>query len=80
MTEEPREKLTLTVPEVAAILRISRGAAYEAARTGALPGVLHFGRTIRISRYALNQFLSAQGTNGKTEEVCSTRRLTQPFN
>lgn len=80
MTEEPIEKLTLTVPEVAAILRISRGAAYEAAKTGALPGVLRFGRTIRISRYALNQFLSAQGTNGKTEEVCSIRRLTQPFN
>ena len=62
-----QEPLTYTIPEVAALLRISRGAAYEAARTGLLPGVLHFGRTIRISRYALNQFLSAQDTGCKTE-------------
>ena len=52
-----KERLTLTIPEVAAILRISRGRAYEAVRTGALPGVLHFGRTIRISRYAIDQLL-----------------------
>ncbi len=51
------ERLTLTVPEVAALLRISRGAAYEAVRTGTLPGVLHFGRTIRISRHAIEQLL-----------------------
>ena len=60
------ERLTLTIPEVAKLLRIGRSAAYEAARTGALLGVLHFGRTIRISRYALNQFLSAQDTGCKT--------------
>ncbi|MFC2056015.1 helix-turn-helix domain-containing protein [Chloroflexota bacterium] len=52
-----QERLTLTVPEVAALLRISRGAAYEAVRTGALPGVFHFGRTIRISKYAIDQLL-----------------------
>jgi len=63
------ERLTFTIPEVAKLLRIGRSAAYEAARTGALPGVLHFGRTIRVSKYALNQFLSAQGTNSKTEKV-----------
>ena len=64
-----QEPLTYTIPEVAALLRISRGAAYEAARTGLLPGVLHFGRTIRVSRCALYQFLSAQGTSDKTEEI-----------
>lgn len=52
-----KEGLTLTVPEVAALLRISRGAAYEAIRTGALPGVLHFGRTIRVSKYAIERLL-----------------------
>lgn len=63
------EQLTLTIPEVAKLLRIGRNTAYEAARTGALPGVLHFGRTIRVSRYALNQFLSAQGKDGKSEDI-----------
>ena len=38
-----RVRPVLTVPEAAQILGISRGLAYEAARTGALP-VLQFGR------------------------------------
>jgi len=57
------ERLTLTIPEVAKLLRISRNTAYEGARTGALPGVLHFGRAIRISRYVLNEFLNGQHTD-----------------
>lgn len=63
------ERLTLTIPEVAKLLRIGRNTAYEAARTGAMPGVLHFGRTIRVSKYALNQFLSGQGNDRKGDDI-----------
>ena len=58
-----KDRLTLTVPEVAALLRISRGACYEAVRTGVLPGVLRFGRVIRLSRYAIEQMLAGQEVN-----------------
>ena len=57
-------KLTLTVPEVAALLRISRGACYEAVRTGQIPS-LRFGRLIRIPRHALEQLLNAHHIDGK---------------
>ena len=59
------ERLTLTIPEVAKLLRIGRNTAYEAARTGALPGVLHFGRTLRVSKFALEQLLNAHHVDGK---------------
>jgi len=39
----------LTVDEVASVLRISRGAAYESIRRGDIPA-LHVGRTIRVAR------------------------------
>lgn len=42
----------LTVEEAAEVLRISRGSAYEAVRTGDLPHV-RIGRTIRVPRRAL---------------------------
>lgn len=47
----------LTVQEAARLLRISRGAAYEAIRTGAIPSV-RIGRTLRVPRQALNQMLA----------------------
>jgi len=62
------KRLTLTIPEVAKLLRIGRGTAYEAVRTGLIPS-LHFGRCIRIPRHALELMLNAQGTGGKTEEI-----------
>lgn len=46
----------LTVPEAAQLLRIGRGAAYEAARTGELPTV-RIGRTLRVPRHALAALL-----------------------
>jgi len=48
----------LTVEEVARLLRISRGAAYQAARRGELPGVRRVGRTLRVSRDAVLNWLS----------------------
>lgn len=59
-----KEELTLTIPEVAKILRIGRTTAYEAVRTGQIPS-LRFGRVIRVPRHALESLLSAQGTDGK---------------
>lgn len=47
---------TLTVEEAAAVLRISRGAAYQAARTGELPTV-RLGRTLRVPRARLLELL-----------------------
>lgn len=46
-------ELYLTVDEAAAILRISRNAAYKAAANGDLPGVVRIGRTYRVRRSAL---------------------------
>ena len=47
----------LTVEEAAKVLRISRGAAYEAVRTNALPHV-RIGRTIRVPRAGLLDLLA----------------------
>jgi len=62
------ERLTLTVPEVARLLRISKGSCYEAIHTGQIPS-LRFGRSIRVPRHALERLLDAQGTTGKVEEI-----------
>jgi excisionase family DNA binding protein len=43
----------LTVPEVARLLRINRGRAYEMANNGTLPGTVRLGRTIRVDRERL---------------------------
>ena len=50
------EFLTLTVEEAAHLLGISRGLAYEMARSGKLP-VIRFGRRLLISRRALERML-----------------------
>ena len=59
----------LTVEEVAKLLRISRGAAYQAVRRGELPGVRRVGRTLRVSRDAVLSWLG-QG--------CVSRKGTDP--
>lgn len=51
----------MTVPEVAAFLRIDRNTAYLAVRQGWIPSV-RLGRTIRISRAAVLEWL----TKGQT--------------
>lgn len=48
--------LVLTVEEMAEVLRISRGSAYEGIRSGEIPHV-RIGRTIRVSRHLLLKFL-----------------------
>ena len=59
-----QERLCLSVPEAAKILGISRGLAYELARSGRLPA-LRFGRRLLISRAALERMLNkAQEAGG----------------
>lgn len=55
MEDEPR---FLSVPEVAQLLRINRGRAYEMAASGSLPGVIRLGRTIRVDRVRLLEELA----------------------
>jgi excisionase family DNA binding protein len=55
------ERLTLTVPEAAELLGISRGVAYEAARSGELPAIL-LGRRLLVPRHALLSLLNANET------------------
>ena len=57
MDESESEKIVLTVGEAAALLRISRGLAYEMVRQGSLP-TIRFGRRILVPRQALEQMLS----------------------
>jgi excisionase family DNA binding protein len=50
------EKLTLTVPEVAALLGLSRMSAYTAVRDGTIPS-LRIGRRVLIPRVALDRLI-----------------------
>ena len=54
-----RESLTLTVDEVAEILKISRGLAYEGVRDGSIPSV-RIGRRILVPRAALIALLGGE--------------------
>jgi excisionase family DNA binding protein len=53
----------LTVSETARLLRISRGAAYEAIRTGQIPS-LRIGRRILVPTSLLLRLLGAEAQNG----------------
>ena len=57
MALDESRSLTYTTSEIAKLLRISRGAAYQAIRRGEIPS-LRFGRTIRIPRHALEELLN----------------------
>jgi excisionase family DNA binding protein len=66
-----RERLTLTVPEAARLLGVSRGVAYEAARTGDLP-VVKLGRRLVVPRARLTALLGEDApTNGNGGNGCT---------
>lgn len=50
------ERETLSVPEAAKVLGISRGLAYEMARVGKLP-TIRFGKRLVVPRRALERLL-----------------------
>jgi excisionase family DNA binding protein len=51
------------VEEAGRLLRLSRGSAYEAARTGQIP-TIRIGRRLLVPRAALLRMLDAAGTKG----------------
>jgi excisionase family DNA binding protein len=59
---DPRLPAVLTVPEAARLLRISRGAAYEAVRMGQIPSV-RIGRRVLIPTALLLRMLG-EGQSG----------------
>ena len=67
------EKKTLSVREVAELLGISRGAAYQAVRMGRIPSV-RIGRRLLIPKAAIDRFLDDAGDvqfpSGAEESVC----------
>lgn len=58
------EKLTLTVPEVAKLLGISRNAAYLAVSKNSIPS-LRIGKRILVPRGALERFLECREQGAK---------------
>jgi excisionase family DNA binding protein len=50
------ERLTLTVPEVAEVVGVSRAHAYELIRLGRIPSI-RLGRRLVVPRKALDEFL-----------------------
>jgi excisionase family DNA binding protein len=56
MTPLAQRPDVLTVEEAGEVLRIGRGAAYEAVRRGTLPAV-RIGRSLRVPRQALETML-----------------------
>ena len=53
------EKLTISVPEAAQLLGVSRMTAYSAVREGTIPS-LRIGRRVLVPRVALERLLLAQ--------------------
>jgi len=60
-TKEYQDRLCLSIPETARMLGISRGLAYELARSGQLP-VLRLGKRLLVPRIALERMLSQPHT------------------
>jgi excisionase family DNA binding protein len=57
MSQEPE---VLTVPELAALLRVSLPTLYAAVKRGEVPGVVHIGRVLRLHRETVVAWM-AQG-------------------
>lgn len=56
-TPDAGEKIWLTVPETAALLRVPRTRCYELIQRGELPAVRIGERSIRVNRTELERFL-----------------------
>jgi excisionase family DNA binding protein len=58
----PELPATLTIEECAAVLRLSRGSTYEAARTGQIP-TIRIGRRLLVPRAKLLRMLGEDGVS-----------------
>ena len=56
-TKNNEDRLCLSIPETARMLGISRGLAYELARSGQIP-VLRLGKRLLVPKVALERLLS----------------------
>lgn len=54
------ERLTLSIPEAAKVLGISRGLAYQLAKEGKIP-VIRLGKRLVVPKLALEKLLSGEG-------------------
>jgi len=60
------QRLTLSIPEAATELGISKTLAYELARRGKLPGCIKVSRRrLIVSRFQLESYLRGEGKNGE---------------
>ncbi len=65
----PEEPLLLRAEEAARLLSLGRSKVFEMMAAGELPGVVRFGRAVRISRSALETWIKereAEGTDHPT--------------
>ncbi len=60
--------LVYTIPEVAELLAIGRGAAYQAAACGQIPTV-RIGRSLRVPRWALEELLSSPAAGSRSPQT-----------
>ena len=67
---EPR---LMRMEEAARLLSIGRTRAYQMAATGALPGVVRLGRSVRVSRPRLLEWIDAQ-VDGASDELAVANR------
>ena len=68
-TKENGNRLCFSIPETARMLGISRGLAYELARSGQIP-VLRLGKRLLVPKIALERLLSQPNAtlNGRRDE------------
>lgn len=66
MTVTTIEAELLHVEEAARYLAISRSRAYEMAASGEMPGLIRMGRSLRVSRRRLLQWIDEQANGGAT--------------
>jgi excisionase family DNA binding protein len=72
------DRLTLTVEQAAHLLGISRGLAYELARSGKLP-VLRFGRRLLIPKGALEKMLNQWDGTVSPDNSCGRQSLSKEW-
>ena len=58
------EKLGLTIPQAAAMLNIGRTSARNGLISGDIPGLVRIGRSTRVSRSVLVEWMASQHQNG----------------